>query len=970
MVLLVLQCDFGIPTKVVVPKWHINLTIPLVSEEYKLDGLVGGDTANTILVYGDSVDTNSDGTMDILLPDTLADYPGGLYITLENDLPPITLPEDLFVIPGQDPMELGVGPINISSSVPEEVDSGIALGPVDTVLSMTEMGVAFDDVIISGIPDAECGNLQRTKNDTIKFSFGTGPDDLNANQDVSFPGYQRTINGTVPNTSNIGGCIDCLDLTFTCDTSYTYTMDASIIVDAPSNLPSFREAYALLPDPSVLPANTPIQSFESLTISTGSINSTINSQIPLTASNTGLIVYTKKANGDTTHLHNHFFNSLSAYMTDGEDSVKNSSLDGVSVFDSLIFEFGVNINGTGVGDTLFFPQGVDPFFHYNFSMNIDGFTSLQANMKDTTFTIYQEMNTNSTDNSGQNFSVDIISATFETVSHPDTNALSILMENMMGLDIDTVSIKLHNFYEDQTDLDNGAHEIISFTLPDSATADTIVVLDGHIISNTTGDATPIDSLLFETEIKFSSIGGPVSIAYPFPDAMGMDVEVDMAPLRIKDLSGKFDIGFEISDQEQPLSLPGLVGGITFGEAILAITLENEFGVKPGLGLFVKGFRDADSVVVVLDPDSVTFEAGEAGNPVSTEIKISRDKVRKIVDSVETTVQHFNNADNIVDLMAMMPSLVSVGGDAEISPDSISFITAGAEIQGKWRFEIPFLLNVASGGVEFMNSSFTLFDSLDSGTIEQLVGSNGVPDESDMLISSSINTEIYNDIGMGFGMEILVCDIPYFPFYSSLENRMLVSADLDLDGTADTIDLNLDTLILHPTVKTLELQIPGGTPETSSGLVLPGNEGYGNYAYSADFNLDDALGDSTYGTLKHKQYAFLDTIMLARSDTAFIDVPDALTRSGLTAPTVADSLYNLLLSPNSQELWLMMDVSDYGELGWLIEPKNHYIGTKFILKETPNPALFAFTAGIDVTAYMEFVLNSEPIFSSAEEDTTE
>jgi hypothetical protein len=419
-----------------------------------------------------------------------------------------------------------------------------------------------------------------------------------------------------------------------------------------------------------------------------------------------------------------------------------------------------------------------------------------------------------------------------------------------------------------------------------------------------------------------------------------------------------------------LSLPGLVGGITFGEAILSIFLENEFGVQPGLGLFVKGFRDGDSVVVVLDPDSVTFESGAAGAPVETEIRISRDEVRKVVDSVSTTVQHFNNQDNIVDLMAMMPSLVSVGGDAQISPDSISSITAGAEVQGKWRFEIPFLLNVAAGGVEFMNSSFTVFDSLDRNTVEQLVGSNGIPDKSDMLISSSINTEIYNDIGMGFGMEILVCDIPYFPFYSSLENKMLVSADLDLDGNADTIDLDLDTLIIHPAVKTLVLQIPGGTPEPSSGVVLPGNEGYGVYSYSADFNLDDVVGDSTYGSLKHKQYALLDTLMLARSDTAFLDVADALMRSNLTAPTVPDSLYNLLLSPGGKELWLMRDVSKYGELGWLIEPKNHYIGTKFILEETPNPALFGFSAGIDVTAYMEFILNSEPIFTSTEEDSTE
>ena len=96
----VLQCDFGLPTKVVLPSWQMTLTIPLVSENYPFDGLLASDKTGTIQVYGDSVDTDGDGIMDILLPDTLSDYPGGLYITLENDLPPITLPEDMFVITG------------------------------------------------------------------------------------------------------------------------------------------------------------------------------------------------------------------------------------------------------------------------------------------------------------------------------------------------------------------------------------------------------------------------------------------------------------------------------------------------------------------------------------------------------------------------------------------------------------------------------------------------------------------------------------------------------------------------------------------------------------------------------------------------------------------------------------------------------------------------------------------------------
>ncbi|MCF7823435.1 MAG: hypothetical protein K9N35_04615 [Candidatus Marinimicrobia bacterium] len=967
--LLVMQCDFGLPTKVVVPSWNITLTIPLVSENYALRSLVGSDSGS-ILVYGDSVDTDGDGFMDMLLPDTLADYPGGLYITLENDLPPITLPPDMFLIPGQDPMNIGVGPIDLASSMPAELDSGFQVGPVDTMLTMSEMGFNLADIIISDIPDAQCGDMARTKSDTIKFSFGTGASDLNALQDVSFPGYEHAINGSVPSTSDQGGCNNCGDGTWTCDTSYTYTMEQTILINS-AELPAFREAYALLPDPSSLPPGAPIESFESIKISTGSINSIISNQMPLTASNTGLIVYTKKANGDTTQLHNHFFTSLPRYM-DGieDDSIKASSLDGVSVFDSLIFEFGGTINGTNFGDTLFFPQGVDPYFHYSFSMTIDGFQSLDVNMKDTTITFKQELNSSSTDDGGQTFSVDIVTASFrDNIDHPDTNNLSISVANSMGLDIAAMRIKLMNFYETQAKLDLNDYEVIEFTVPNDSTADTTVVLDGHMISNTAGDNTPLDSLLIETEIEFSSDGGPVSIPYPFPDAMEMVVNVEITSLRIEDLTGMFGISFEISQQEQPLSLPGLVGGISFGEAILAITLENEFGVKPGLGLQVKGYRGTDSIIVELDPDSVTFDAGTAGNPTITEIKISRDYVRKLVDSNEVVVQHFNTGNNIVDLMALFPDRVSVGGDAKISPDSISSITSGAEIQGTWRFEIPFLLSVEAGGVEFMPANFSTMDALDSSTIKQLAGDNGIPDESDLLISSSINTIIFNDIGIGFGLKILVSDIPYFPFYSTRLNRMLISADLDEDGTADTVDLNLDTLIIHPIARSLEMEIPGGTTD-ETGLVIPGMEGSGSYSYSADFNLDDEGGDSTFGTLKHHKYAFLDTFMLARSDTAFLDVADALTRTGIPAPTVADSLYNLTLNETGKELWLMLDTTPYGELGWMLDAKKHYIAMKFILNETPNPALFSISAGIDVTAYMEFLLNSSPLFGSAEEDTTQ
>ena len=952
----------------VMPTWQMTLTIPLVSDIYPFDGLLTSDTTGTIQVYGDSVDTDGDGIMDILLPDTLADYPGGLYITLENDLPPITLPEDMFVIPAQDPMALGVGPIDIGSILPATLDEGIHLGPVDTIFYMTDMGFNYPPYTNDTIPASTCDDLNARRSVTVNFTFGDADSNLNATQDVMLPGYVHEIEVSVASNADLGGCIDCgtFPETFTCDDIISVpAVPTGATIEIPDTpLPGIREAYALLPDPATLPADVPIESFESVKISTGSIASTINSQLPLTSSNIGLLVYTKSADGSKRDtLHNHLFESISEYMREGEDSVKVSSLDGVALYDSLIFEFGGTINSND-GDTLEFPMGVNPFFHYNFSLDIDGFESFNINMRDTTMSIYQDMNTTSPDAA---FSVQIVKATFkDNVDHPDTNRLSISLENQMGLDIDVLRIKLRNFYEHQDSLDAGSYEILTFSLPDGETADTVVVLDGHLLSNLTGDDTPLDSILIETEIQFSSDGGPTTIPYPPPDEMAIDVNVLMTSLRIEDLVGLFDINFGLSNQEQPLSLPGLVGGVTFGEAILAITMNNEFGVSPGLGLKVKGFRDGDSVVVALDPDSVNFQAGSPETPVSTEIRISRDYVRRTVGEDESIVQHFPEDNNIVNLMAMMPSIVSVGGDAQITPDGLTSITAGAEISGTWRFEIPFYLSIAGGGVQFLSPTFTPMDALDSTTIKQLVGDNGVPDESDMLLSSNIKTTIYSDIGLEFEMRILVSDIPYFPFYNSVENQVFIAADRDLDGTIDTVGLNLDTLIIHPVVRTLELKVPAAVTDPITGLAIPGQEGFGRFSNSSDFNLTEDDADSTYGTLKHHKYAMLDTFIIGRSDSGFTDVAAAMAIAGLEYPTVADSLYNLTLSEDNKHLLLMLDATPHGELGWLIEDKPHYIAIKFLISETPNPALLPFSAGIDVTAYMEFLLNSGPMFGSGGE----
>lgn len=981
--LLVLQCDTNRDRGIVMPSWYITLTIPLVSDFYGFDGIVKGDTTGTIGYYGTRLDTvNSVGdSVTLFLPDSDALYPGGLYIGLESDLPPITLPGDMFRIPGNEFPGLGVGPIPLGDAL-EGLDEGIQ-DSVESEIDIAALFTTGDSMRVDTIPAHTCFDDEAFRLDTTKLTFGNQPGDINELRDITIPGVVKTIDGSFWLPGDAGGCFDCdagfSQPGFVCDSTVEISVEEHERI-LPFSTAAASDTFTIFPDISGQTAGTPMTGVESIVIESGQVITVVDNQTPLNARNVELVLYTEDSQGDTTHIHTHIRPFLPPYMYDSvedityEDSVV-TDLAGAVFYENLYFDFQpVDVDGSEPTDTLLFPLGVEPAFNYSFRIEIDSFDTLKVFMADTTIGYLQEFNTTSGGGDDeQQFSVDIISATFQdNINHPDTNRLDIEVENNLGLNIDTLRISLLNFFNSEADTASGTYKTIELTdINDGDTESHSEVLDGNLIASLDGQ--PIDSLEIVTDVIFESQDGVVGLPFPLPDEMGMNVAVDLSILRIGQLEGMFDINFDITAQEQPLSMPGLIGGVTFGEAFLIVTLENQFGVEPGLGLQVAGYRDEDSVIVELDPDSVTFEPGDLGDTTITEIQISRDYVVKTVDESSSIVQTFIGKDNIVDLMGLLPDVVRVGGEAQINPEDRSFISAGATIQGSWRFEIPFLLQIQSGGVEFLPSSYTDMAALDSSTIENLVGSNMIPDASDALISSRINTLISSDIGVGFGMEILVSDIPYFPFYSSQENRALVSTTLDddLDGLPDTT-LNLDTLIRHPVVPTLELLIPSAEVDPNTGIAVPGLEGTGTYSYSADFNLTETTTDTLENGFVYAPFAFVDTFLITRKDSGiFASVEEALTFAEIAAPSdnIPDSLYVLELNEDGDELNLIYTVSPYGELGWMIDPVDHYIATKFIVYETANPALISADAGIDVTAWMEFVLNSEPMLS-AEEDTTQ
>jgi len=934
----------------VLPTWQMELTIPLVAKNYLFDGLANSDSL--IQLYGDSVDTNGDGTFDIFQPDTNAQYPGGLYIGLQNDIPPIILPPNLFVVPAQAPINVGIGPISISGMQPDSV----AIGPVDTVLNMSDVGMAIPDVHVP-IPYASCTAPDSIKIDTIKFQFGSGPNDLNRTDTVKLPGYQRVFTGRIIRPLGSGGNLvdSCGAGLGVYDTSVTYTYTEYVNLPR-AELPRLRQAVAVIPPPSTY-SNTPIKEIRSIKIKSGSIESIINSQLPNSLENIGLKVYTRQQGGDLIPIHEHFFTVIDPYMRgQAADSIRSTDLAGVVLYDSLIIEFQGTIPGTNQ-DTLVFPPGVDPFLHYSFSVRIDSFQSLQVVMQDTSFVQNQPLNTTDT-SGGQTFQVQIISAQLKDgITSPDTNRLHLTVTDQMGMDID---LKLHmlNFFASAT---ASTSAVFDFSIPAASTLDTTLVLNGYVLRSTKSDTSLLDTLSIKTEVSFGS-GGVTDLDLTQQE-LQVGVGVDVTAFQIENLTGHFALKFQLSQDEQPLSLPGLAGGLDFGNAFFSVTLNNEFGVAPGLGLEIIGSKGTDTIKLAFDPDSVTFDAGAKGAPAVSTIQVSKIGVEKINGDSSWVIQHFQPGQGLLDLLSLLPDKVTVGGAATIAPNDVSSITAGAQVWGHWRLEIPFYFGVAEGGVEFMSPQFTTVAPIDSATKIRLVGEDGVPDPSDMLISSKLVTTVENTTGLGFDIQMLVSDLKYFPFFNRREKKVFVSADLNDDGQVDTIDLNLDTLIRHPVIPDFLIRVAGGTVDSSTGLVLPGMNGISTFENSADFNLNDTQGDFSVGTLKHHRYAYLDTFLLAIADSGtFASVEEALAAKGFDPPTVPDSLYSLQLDSTGTRLNLIYDVCPYGELGWLLEDKPHYIGMKFTLHETANPALLTNSIGLDIVSYIQFILNSEPLIS--------
>jgi len=950
----VLQCEFQLPGKFQAPTWNMTLTMPLINQRYGFDGLV--DSANLIYVYADSADTNSDGIMDIPVDSVAGNYPGGIYLAVEGLLDTLNIPTNIFRVPEQAPLPFGVGPIALRSQLPESIHVGI-----DSMIYLMQMVNLGPPAIPISIPRATCAEPTTVVNDTIKFTFGSDPTDLNRDSDVQIPGYTRI------DTSYTFQQISTPDFVTQCDADFAiyadtlrYTITDTINVPQIA-LPAVRQAVGVLPDPASLGENSAIQSFESVTIGQGYIESLISNQMPVPINDYDLRVYTKKASGDTITLHDHQFAQISPYfhLNQVPDSIR-TDLAGVTLYDSLIVEFRGYIPAS-IGQTLTFLQGIDPYVRYGFTVSINQFLSADVVFQDVSQPTVLPFNTTTTSadpatGDSTTFQISLVSAEVkDNIASPDTNRIVMSISNSLGTDIQII-MHMQNFY---ATLDAATYLTDTITVPQNTTINDTIILNGYFLKspNTTGE--PIDTLSVLTEVIMG--GGGVTTLDLTQDSLSLTGSVNVAAIQFNDLSGYFDIGFALSDQSIPISMPGFTG-VSFADVILTLDVYNELQVAPGLGLLVTGVNATDTAQVSLNKDSVIVAGGDLGLPAHTTIRLNRSAVQRTYNGQTSEVQHFQPGEAITDLFKIVPTAVMVGGAAKIDRSGLSTITLGAKLWGTWRVEVPFYFDVDPNGIEFMPGQFSKVAPIDQGMREKLVGTDSIPDQSDMLQSSRMITTITNQSGLNGVLQMLVSDLKYFPFYNSVQNKVLVSADLNDDGEVDTLELNLDTLIMHPNIPMFSVQLQGGMVDSLTGIVLPGQDGFVTFENSADFNITDTSPDSTFGTFVHHQFALLDTFTLAIAvDQPFTSVEDALVITNIPAPTVSDTLYQLTLSPDNTQLLLIYDTSPYGELGWLLDDRDHFIATKFRLESIPYPALLTAAAGIRVSSYIEFVLKSGPLF---------
>lgn len=949
----VLQCEFKLPGKFQAPTWNMTLTMPLINERYGFDGLA--DSANFIYIYADSADTNGDGFMDIPVDSAVGNYPGGIYLAVEGVLDTLNIPNNIFQVPHQSPIGFGVPPVALKEQLPDSINV-----LVDTTLFMMEMVSLGLPPQLIPVPKASCANPDSIFYDTLFFEFGSGPNDLNRDQDVLIPGYQRVDtayiyqNLTTPDW--VENCGDGFAIyTDTVQYTVTDTLDFDQIA-----LPTVREAIAVLPDPAALGEDGAIESFQSVTIGDGYIYSLISNQMPVPIHEYDFRVYTKKANGDTVTLHDQHFAQISAYFHPNEipDSIQ-TSLAGATLYDSLIIELQGYIPATS-GQVLTFLQGIDPYVRYGFNIKINQFNSADVVFRDVSQPTALPFNTTTTNvdpatGDSTAFAISLVSAEVKDgITSIDTNRITVSVSNALGTDIRMI-MHMQNFYPS---LDATNHLTDTIDVPQNTSVTQTMILNGYYLRSSDGSGGTIDTLRVLTEVIMG--GGGVTSLDLTQDSLSLDGSVNVAAIQFNDLSGFFDFGFNLSDQSIPINMPGFTG-VSFADVILTLDVFNELEVEPGLGLVVTGINGADTADVTLNKDSVTVAVGDLGAPKQTTLRINRTAVQRTVDAESEAVQHFEPGESIADLFKIVPTQVLVGGAAKIDRSGLSTITMGASLWGTWRVEVPFYFEVDEEGVEFMPAQFTKVAPVDEGTRDKLVGADSIPDDSDMLQSSRMVTTISNESGLRGQLQMLVSDLKYFPFYNSVQNKVMVSADLNDDGDVDTLDLNLDTLIMHPNVPLFTVQLEGGTVDPNTGIVLEGQEGLVTFENSADFNILDTSPDSTFGTFIHHQFALLDTFLLARAgEQPFTSVGEALQITNIPVPTVSDTLYELILSPDNNELLLIYDVSPYGELGWLLADREHYIATKFRLESTPNPALLTAGAGIRVSSYIEFILKSGPL----------
>lgn len=267
--------------------------------------------------------------------------------------------------------------------------------------------------------------------------------------------------------------------------------------------------------------------------------------------------------------------------------------------------------------------------------------------------------------------------------------LNLQIQNQLSIDA-KVTINLLNFRDDG---DEAFRKVLNITA--NSTQNEELVLNDYYIKNHLFPNDYIDSLRYTLDVETDSSDGFVVISKT--DSVFAFLNADT--LFFSEFSGfldTVDVEFDEIRQEDIIDYGGLEGGVRLEGMQMIFKLYNEAGIPIDVNLNIKGQKfDPDTGALLdelqLNPIQVNIAGGSSGNPAITEYVLSSD----------------DPSPNIVDLIAILPSHITVTGNAQLFGEGM--LTVADSIWAEYEVTSPFILTFTDTIPAFKTEIDTLED---------------------------------------------------------------------------------------------------------------------------------------------------------------------------------------------------------------------------------------------------------------------